>query len=187
MATRSGTARDPLLVLETGTTEKPQVRHVHSSVGHFGTAMCDLKPTCISSSSWRSGVALPRGCRRTGHRHRPARPAQNEEDLQGGGLLCREVLITVAEHCYDDAKHSTVDGVQPSATDAKRMLEAIFAAELAASENAEARAYSRAAVRLSYALQHKRTATFEMAAICLEATVSVVNLLAIVFGRRTPA
>ncbi len=111
--------------------------------------------------------------------------AKNEEDFQAVGLLCREVLISVAEHCFDPANHKAPDGVYPSSTDAKRMLEAIFDHELAGSVNEEARVHSRAAVKLSYALQHKRTATFRLAALCLEATVSVVNLLAVLFGRRT--
>jgi hypothetical protein len=111
--------------------------------------------------------------------------ARNEEDFQGVGLLCREALISVALHCYDPAKDTSRGGVSPSTTDAKGMLELIFDSKLAGSANEEARAHSRAAVKLSYALQHKRTATFTMAALCLEASVSVVNLLAILFGRRS--
>jgi hypothetical protein len=40
------------------------------------------------------------------------------------------------------------------------------------------------AVALSLALQHKRTADFRMAALCSEGTLSVVNMLAIIAGRR---
>lgn len=64
------------------------------------------------------------------------------------------------------------------------MLEAIFSHELAGSANEEARGHAKAAVRLALALQHKRTADFRMAALCAEGTLSVVNLLAIVAGRR---
>jgi hypothetical protein len=35
-------------------------------------------------------------------------------------------------------------------------------------------------------LQHKRTASFRDAALCSEATTSVVNLIAIIAGRRDP-
>jgi hypothetical protein len=35
-------------------------------------------------------------------------------------------------------------------------------------------------------LQHKRTATFRHAALCAEATVAVINLVAIVSGQRDP-
>lgn len=111
--------------------------------------------------------------------------AGNEEDFQGVGLLCREALISVGEHCYNPSIHKATDGVQPSATDAKRILEAILETELAGGGNEEARAHARAAVKLAYALQHKRTADFRMAALCLEATITVINILAILFGRRT--
>lgn len=64
------------------------------------------------------------------------------------------------------------------------MLEAFFSAELAGSSNEESRAHAKAALRLALALQHKRTADFRMAALCAEATSSVVNILAVLAGRR---
>lgn len=66
----------------------------------------------------------------------------------------------------------------------QHMLEAIFESDLKGSESKEARAHARAAVNLSLALQHKRTADFRMAALCAEGTLSVVNMLAILAGRR---
>jgi hypothetical protein len=110
--------------------------------------------------------------------------AQVEEQYQTVGLLCREVLISVAREAYDKARHASLDGVQPSETDARRMLEAVFEAELKGNANEEARAHAKAAVRLALALQHKRTADFRTAALCAEATVPVVNLLAILGRRR---
>jgi hypothetical protein len=110
--------------------------------------------------------------------------AETEEQYQAVGLLCREVLISVAQEVYDPARHPSIDGVAPSSSDAKRMLESIFENDLKGSESKEARAHARAAVGLSLALQHKRTADFRMAALCSEGTLSVVNMLAIVAGRR---
>jgi hypothetical protein len=110
--------------------------------------------------------------------------AEAEEQFQAIGLLCREVLITVSQAVFDRAKHPQVDSVLPSATDAKRMLEAIFEKELAGSANEEARAHARAALRLALALQHDRTADFRKAALCAEATASVVNLLTVLSGKR---
>jgi AbiJ N-terminal domain 3 len=89
--------------------------------------------------------------------------AESEEQWQAVGLLCREA---------------------PSDTDAKRMLEAIFAIELRGSTNDQARAHAKAAVNLALALQHKRTPDFRTAALCAEGTWSVVNMLAILAGRR---
>lgn len=110
--------------------------------------------------------------------------AATEEQYQGVGLLCREALISVAQEVYDPARHPLIDDKTPSDTDAKRMLEAIFEAELKGSSNEEARAHAKAAVRLALALQHKRFADFKTAALCAEGTWSVVNMLAIIAGRR---
>lgn len=110
--------------------------------------------------------------------------ASTEEQCQAIGLLCREVLITAAQAVFDPARHPLVDEKQPSDTDARRMLEAIFETELRGSPNEEARAHAKAAVRLALALQHKRTADFRTAALCAEGAASVVNMLAIVAGRR---
>jgi hypothetical protein len=110
--------------------------------------------------------------------------AESEEQYQAVGLLCREVLISVAQEVFDPHSHRSTDGVDPSGTDANRMLEAIFNAELQGLANEEARAHAKAALRLALALQHKRTADFRMAALCAEATSSLVNMLAVIGGRR---
>lgn len=110
--------------------------------------------------------------------------AGTEEQYQVVGLLCREVLISAAQEVFKPLLHPTLDGTKSSDTDAKRMLEAIFEAELKGGANEEARGHAKAAVKLALALQHKRTASFMMAALCAEATLSVVNLLAILAGRR---
>lgn len=110
--------------------------------------------------------------------------AESEEQYQAVGLLCREVLISVALEVYEPERHASPDGVAPSETDAKGMLEAFFTSELIGGANEEARAHAKAALRLALALQHKRTADFRMAALCAEATSSVVNILAVLGGRR---
>lgn len=110
--------------------------------------------------------------------------ARNEEQFQAVGLLCREVLISVAQEVFDPARHPTTDGASPSPTDAARMLEAFLASELSGSANEEARAHAKASLKLALALQHKRTADGRMGALCLEATTSVVNIVAILCDRR---
>lgn len=111
--------------------------------------------------------------------------ADAEEQFQAVGLLCREALISVAQEIFDPLKHKPKDGLMPSDTDAKRMLEAFLEDELGGATNEEARAHARAALRLALALQHKRTADFRTAALCAEGTFSVVNIIAILAGRRT--
>lgn len=110
--------------------------------------------------------------------------AETEEQYQAVGLLCREVLITVAQEVYDTDFHRAPDGVIPSKTDAVRMIEAYVGSELRGSPNEESRAHAKAALRLALALQHKRTADYRMAALCAEGASSVVNILAVLSGRR---
>jgi hypothetical protein len=110
--------------------------------------------------------------------------AQNEEQFQAVGLLCREVLISVAQAVFNPQRHPTEDGVHPSEMDAKRMLDAYIGVELEGGANEGARRHAKAALSLANDLQHHRTATFRQAALCVEATTSVVNIVAILSGRR---
>ena len=112
--------------------------------------------------------------------------SSSEEDYQTVGLLCREVLISLAQAVYDPGLHMPPDGNVPSETDAKRMLEGYIAKELSGSSNEEARGHAKAALNLANSLQHRRTAAFRDAAMCAEATIAVVNLIAIASGRRDP-
>jgi hypothetical protein len=109
-----------------------------------------------------------------------------EEHFQAVGLLCREVLISLAQAVHDPIQHPPLDDKLPSETDAKRKLEAYIAATLAGSSHEVARRHARAAYDLAVDLQHRRTAAFREAALCVEATSSVINVIAIVSGRRDP-
>jgi hypothetical protein len=112
--------------------------------------------------------------------------ASNEEQFQAVGLLCREALISVAQEVYVPEQHPTLDGVAARPTDAKRMLQAYITVELGGEANDEARKHARSALDLAVKLQHTRTANFRSAALCVEATTSVINIIAIVSGRRDP-
>lgn len=112
--------------------------------------------------------------------------ARNEEQFQSVGLLCRETLISLAQEVFQPERHPTLDGVTASHTDAKRMLEAYIAVELAGQSNEAARKHAKAALDLANRLQHNRTADFREAALCVEASTSVVNIIAILSGRRDP-
>lgn len=112
--------------------------------------------------------------------------ATTEEQFQAVGLLCREVLISLAQAVYDPELHQPLDGTTPSDTDAKRKLEAYIAVELSGASNEVARRHTRASYDLAVELQHRRTASFRQAALCVEATASAVNVIAILSGRRDP-
>jgi len=64
------------------------------------------------------------------------------------------------------------------------MLDGYLAVELPGAANEEIRHHAKAALSLANALTHERTADFRTAALCAEATVSVVNMIAIISGRR---
>lgn len=112
--------------------------------------------------------------------------AVNEEDFQSIGLLCRECIISLAQAVYDPSIHPTVDGVMPSETDAKRMLEGYISATLNGSSNEEERKFARDSYQLAVTLQHRRTANFRGAALCVEATRSLVNIVSILSGKKDP-
>jgi hypothetical protein len=112
--------------------------------------------------------------------------AKNEEDYQTVGLLCREAIISLAQAVYDPNLHPSVDGVDPSETDAKRMLENYIATELAGGSNEALRKYVKDSYQLAVTLQHKRNASFREAALCVEAARSLVNAVAIISGQRDP-
>lgn len=110
--------------------------------------------------------------------------ANLEEEFQTIGLLCRECLIALAQAVYDSAIHKTLNGIVPSKTDAYRMLEAYFLTEYAGSTNEAIKKHAKAALVLANELQHKNTATSKLAALCAEATRTVVNIVAITSDRR---
>jgi hypothetical protein len=112
--------------------------------------------------------------------------AKTEEQYQTIGLLCREVLISLAQIVYNPSMHPTLDGVNPSDTDYKRMIEAYLAQELSGSSNEVARKHAKASFDFANDLQHHRTASFRDAALCAEATTSAVNIIAIISGQRNP-
>jgi hypothetical protein len=109
--------------------------------------------------------------------------AVNEEDFQAVGLVCREVLISLGQAVYDPEVHASIDGVDPSKTDASRMLEAYIHHHFSGASSKEVRAHAKAAINLALNLQHRRTATLQLAALCLEATSSTVAVIAIIAGR----
>ena len=106
--------------------------------------------------------------------------ASAEEDFQAIGLLCREVIISLAQAVFDPEIHATIDGVEASKTDANRMIEAYIAHEFPGASFKEVRAHARASLALALNLQHRRTATRQLAALCLEGTASTVAVISII-------
>ena len=113
------------------------------------------------------------------------REATSEEQYQTVGLICREALISLAQAVYRPGTDVPLDNMTPAATDAKRMLEAFIESVAKGSHNEEIRVHAKASLKLAVALQHDRGASFRTAALCAEATSSVINIVAILAGRRS--
>lgn len=109
--------------------------------------------------------------------------AENEEDYQAVGLLCREVLISLGQAVFNPSEHKTIDGVEPSPTDARRQLEGFLASTVSGKRNEGVRRHANAALALTLELQHRRTADQQLAQLCVEATASVVAVVSILSGR----
>lgn len=112
--------------------------------------------------------------------------AKTAEQYQAVGLICREALISLGQEVFSPERHPVEADIRVSKTDFKRMIEAYIAVELRGSSADEARRHARSALDLALRLQHQRTAAFRDAAICIEATSSVISIIAILSGYRDP-
>ena len=159
--------------------------YIRGLVGPLETRLRDW-----SSSShtevFQEPTGWPRVDRTLGEVRTRLESASTEEQFQAVGLLCREALISLAQTVFDPDRHPPIDDVEVSDTDAKRMLESYLAVEVIGKSNAIARKHAKSALDLAVELQHKRTAGFRNAALCVQATASVVNIIAILSGVRDP-
>ena len=79
------------------------------------------------------------------------------------------------------------DGTTKTVRLARRLLDPVGRLECDGVTVPVAHPFGWAALDLTNDLQHRCTATFCQAALCAEATTSVINLIAIVSGQRAPA
>lgn len=102
--------------------------------------------------------------------------AETEEQFQAIGMIGRETLITIAQQVFDADKHSAIDGIEVSKTDAKRMLEAFLKYELR-DISQKAIKFAKASIDLGNQLTHDRGATKKEAAMCLISVKSIAALI----------
>lgn len=103
--------------------------------------------------------------------------ADTEEKFQAIGMLGRETLITTAQQVFNKELHKTADGVVPSDTDAKRMLDAYFMHVLSGPANERYRKFAKSAIDLANHLTHDRMAERSDAEMCITAVTAVINLV----------
>lgn len=107
--------------------------------------------------------------------------AVNEEDFQQIGLLCREVIISLAQNVYNPEIHGTEDemGKEIGKTDAVRMIGNYIKVRLAGSSNEELKAYAKATNKLANLLTHKRDAKKQDMLLSVSATMALINFIGI--------
>ena len=105
--------------------------------------------------------------------------ADTEEKFQAIGMLGREALITAAQQVFVAELHKTEDGVVPSNTDSKRMLDAYFMYVLSGPSNERYRKFAKSAIDLANHLTHDRMAEKSDAEMCIAAVTAVINLVRI--------
>ncbi len=104
--------------------------------------------------------------------------AYKTQDFQSVGMYGRELLITLAQTVYRKEKHgSTIDGVEISQTDSKRMLDAYVTFCLKHKSRERETKFARAAVDFSNELTHTRTAVSMDAELCYTAVLSTVHII----------
>jgi len=111
--------------------------------------------------------------------------ASTEAQYQAIGQFCRDTIISLAQVVLNPQKHRTQKGTVPSNADAEEMLLAYVTHELHGEVNEKARRLVKSLIVFANALTPKRTATFRDAALCAEATVALVNIIAVIVGRRS--
>jgi hypothetical protein len=104
--------------------------------------------------------------------------ARTTEDFQAVGLLCRDIVISLSAACYDHEAHGGGRGKEP--TGALDRLEKVVGAEAAGASNKQLRQLLKAAMEFANHVQHDRAGTRDDAAVCAEATVTVVTLFRLV-------
>ena len=108
--------------------------------------------------------------------------AYNEEDFQSIGLLCREVIISLAQVVYNPTLHGYTDdhGVEIGKTDSVRMIGNYIQFKLSGKENEELRAYAKNTNKLANLLTHKRNATKKDMLLAVSSTIALINFIGII-------
>ena len=112
--------------------------------------------------------------------------ASTEDHYKEIGLLCREVLTSVAQEVFDPDLHPKLQGddTKPSKSDAKRMIERYVASEFPGKSNRETRKCVNAALDLAHKVTHSSTSSYCNAQLCVQAVFNVIGLITIVAGKR---
>ena len=142
----------------------------------YGAAPVHFAPAPLARTPWKKVE------RQIDVMHQSLTRAVSEEDYQAVGLLGREVMISLAQAVISPAEAAGDDGVAPSATDARRLLDSYIGEALPGPGNEAVRGAVRKVVQATNAVQHDRGATHRDAALIVELVASSVQLVHILDG-----
>lgn len=110
-----------------------------------------------------------------------SKSAKNEEDFQAIGLLCRDVLISLAQAVYIREIHGETDeeGTIIGIADAVRMIGNYLNIQLKGKQTKELRDYAKATNAIANQLTHKRTATRTDMLLAMSSTIALINFIGI--------
>lgn len=97
--------------------------------------------------------------------------ASSSEDAQAVGLLCRDLMITLADACHDEAVHGAVG---ESAVD---RLYAVVDYLAPGKENQKLRKLLKSTIDYANVVQHRRGVSLEEAGLVAESTMAAVNMV----------
>ncbi len=111
--------------------------------------------------------------------------AETVEDFQAVGLLCRDLMISLAQATFEE-EHVPQGEEMPGPADAKRRLAFTVDAKAPGASARELRTVLKSTIDLANKVQHARAATLNEAATVAEATVASVNLMRVLVLGATP-
>lgn len=111
------------------------------------------------------------------------RTAVAEGDYHNIVLISLDTFDALAEAAFDAGEDMTINGKPLSEMDAATRIKALLEQELKGDTNKETLAYARAALKLALSLQKTSNFDHRTAAVCVEATASLVNLISVLTSK----
>ena len=111
------------------------------------------------------------------------RTAVAEGDYHNIVLISLDTFDALAEAAFDPDQNPTINGKLLSEMDAETRIKSLLEKELKGETNKETLAYARAGLKLAVSLQKTSNFDHRTAAVCVEATASLVNLVSILSNK----
>jgi hypothetical protein len=101
--------------------------------------------------------------------------AEHEEDFQTLGIYCRQLFVDIALIVYKDEMNTNENNI--SKADSFKMIEAFINFTLKGESNETLRRFAKSAHALANELTHKQKIDRKTAALCFQATMTLLNII----------